>query len=250
MAVEVKAATPTAESSQLPRIIFFTWTRHPIGSVSADESKSPAWLFHREGKAIHGLRGVVKPVLRSERVYKARRKRARPAIGAAYPSLPEAAMSGFLLEIEDLPTGTSHYRTAGEGSATKIGLPFIRRRSRFFRSTWLVTCGCPTSSVSWWNDCAIVLGKILRPSRAKPGNWPRSRDVSPRSRGACRRFRSRHPPFRNLEVEPVHHRNRTIGLRRISGGRIHVAELFVDGIPSAEILRPGPSRSVVAPRVL
>ncbi|MEO8440026.1 MAG: glycosyltransferase [Spartobacteria bacterium] len=63
------------------------------------------WLFHREGKPIHGLRARVKQPLRSERFYKGRRKRARPAIGAAYPDLPEAAMSGFLIELEDLPPG-------------------------------------------------------------------------------------------------------------------------------------------------
>jgi len=63
------------------------------------------WLLHREGKSIHGLRAVVKPSLRRQRIYKARRKRARPGIGVAYPSLPEAAMSGFLLEMDDLPFG-------------------------------------------------------------------------------------------------------------------------------------------------
>lgn len=63
------------------------------------------WIFHREGKPIHGLRGVVKGPLRPARIYPARRKRARPAIGAAYPELQEAAMSGFLIEIEKLPFG-------------------------------------------------------------------------------------------------------------------------------------------------
>jgi GT2 family glycosyltransferase len=63
------------------------------------------WLFHRQGAAIHGLRAAVRSPLRRERLFKARRKRARPAIGAAYPDLPEAAMSGFLLEIDHLPLG-------------------------------------------------------------------------------------------------------------------------------------------------
>jgi GT2 family glycosyltransferase len=65
------------------------------------------WLFHREGAPIHGLRGVVKSPLRGKRLYPARRKRARPAIGAAYPDLPEAATSGFLVEIDRLPLGRS-----------------------------------------------------------------------------------------------------------------------------------------------
>ena len=65
------------------------------------------WLFHRQGAPIHGLRAVVKAPLRRERLFKARRKRARPAIGAAYPSLPDAAMSGFLIEIDRLPLGSA-----------------------------------------------------------------------------------------------------------------------------------------------
>jgi GT2 family glycosyltransferase len=67
------------------------------------------WLFHREGKPIQGLRGIIRPGLGRERVFKARRKRARPAIGAAYPHLPEAAMSGFLLEIDNLPPGNAEF---------------------------------------------------------------------------------------------------------------------------------------------
>ena len=64
------------------------------------------WLFHRHGAPIHGLRAVVRSGL-GERVFVARRKRLRPAIGAAYPNLPDAATSGFLIEIDRLPTGSS-----------------------------------------------------------------------------------------------------------------------------------------------
>jgi GT2 family glycosyltransferase len=96
------------------------------------------WLFHREGKEIHGLRGVVKPALRSERIYKARRKRARPAIGAAYPNLPEAAMSGFLLELENFPAGScglelqvrnhrKNWRTIYRTAITAFPLDFLGR---------------------------------------------------------------------------------------------------------------------------
>jgi GT2 family glycosyltransferase len=63
------------------------------------------WLFHRTGKPIHGLRAMLKPRGRRARIYKARRKRARPALGAAYPHLPDAGSSGFLIEIDDLPLG-------------------------------------------------------------------------------------------------------------------------------------------------
>jgi glycosyltransferase involved in cell wall biosynthesis len=65
------------------------------------------WLFHREGKPTHGLRGIVRSALRSPRTFKARRKHPRPVIGAAYPNSPEAATSGFILEIDRLPVGKS-----------------------------------------------------------------------------------------------------------------------------------------------
>src|SRR5215471_3778268 len=63
------------------------------------------WLFHRRGAAFHGLRAVVRSPLRFARIYPARRKRSRPVIGAAYPELPEATTSGFLIELDRLPFG-------------------------------------------------------------------------------------------------------------------------------------------------
>jgi glycosyltransferase involved in cell wall biosynthesis len=104
MADEVKAAVLAEESAAAAEYLFHLDALPERVSFSRRLEIS-GWLFHRQGKPIHGLRGVVKPALRSERVYKARRKRTRPAIGAAYPSLPEAEMSGFLLEIEELSAG-------------------------------------------------------------------------------------------------------------------------------------------------
>ena len=63
------------------------------------------WVFHRTGQPIHGVRAVLKPRGRRPRIHTGRRKRARPALGAAYPHLPEAASSGFLIELEELPLG-------------------------------------------------------------------------------------------------------------------------------------------------
>jgi GT2 family glycosyltransferase len=68
------------------------------------------WLFHREGKPIHGVRAVLKAPARATRIWKGRRKRVRPGIGAAYPHLPEAETSGFLIEIEHLPLGRFELR--------------------------------------------------------------------------------------------------------------------------------------------
>src|SRR4030095_5355663 len=103
MAVEVKAPISAKESVEAEYL--FHLDTLPDRVSFSRRIEISGWLFHRQGKRIHGLRGIVKAALRSERVHKARRKRARPAIGAAYPNLPEAAMSGFLLEIEDLPFG-------------------------------------------------------------------------------------------------------------------------------------------------
>jgi hypothetical protein len=98
MANEVKATVSAKESAAEAEYLFHLDTV-PDRVGFSRRIEISGWLFHRHGKPIHGLRGVVKPALRRERVYKARRKRARPAIGAAYPNLPEAEMSGFLLEI-------------------------------------------------------------------------------------------------------------------------------------------------------
>lgn len=68
------------------------------------------WLFHREGKPIHGIRAVLKAPVREARICKGRRKHVRPVIGVAYPHLPEAATSGFLIEIEHLPLGRFELR--------------------------------------------------------------------------------------------------------------------------------------------
>ncbi len=104
MAGEVKT-TVSAEESAAASEYLFHLDAVPDRVSFSRRIEISGWLFHRQGKPVLGLRGVVKSALRREQVYKGRRKRARPAIGAAYPNLPEAAMSGFLLEIEDLPSG-------------------------------------------------------------------------------------------------------------------------------------------------
>ncbi len=100
------------------------------------------WLFHREGVPIHGLRGVVKSALRGERVYKARRKRARPAIGAAYPDLPEAAVSGFLVEIGRLPLGPGSLQLQVKDHE-KVWRTIFETRISTFSLDWLGRMGLP-----------------------------------------------------------------------------------------------------------
>src|SRR5215469_11653695 len=70
------------------------------------QTKMTGWLLHRQGLPTYGLRGIVRGTLRRRSIFKARRKRSRPLIAAAYPDLPEAGESGFLLELE-LPFGRS-----------------------------------------------------------------------------------------------------------------------------------------------
>jgi glycosyltransferase involved in cell wall biosynthesis len=70
----------------------------------SNQIKITGWLLHRRGLPIHGIRGIVRGVLRRRSIFRARRKRSRPLIAAAYPDLPEAGQSGFLLLLE-LPIG-------------------------------------------------------------------------------------------------------------------------------------------------
>jgi glycosyltransferase involved in cell wall biosynthesis len=68
--------------------------------------KITGWLLHRQGLPTYGIRGIVRGALRRRSIFKARRKRSTPLVAAAYPDLPEAGESGFLLELE-LPAGLS-----------------------------------------------------------------------------------------------------------------------------------------------
>jgi glycosyltransferase involved in cell wall biosynthesis len=79
----------------------------PLKQLSFNrQTKITGWLLHRQGLPTYGIRGIVRGKLRRRSIFKARRKRSRPLIAAAYPDLPEAGESGFLLELE-LPFGRS-----------------------------------------------------------------------------------------------------------------------------------------------
>jgi glycosyltransferase involved in cell wall biosynthesis len=79
----------------------------PLEGISFNkQTKITGWLLHRRGLPTYGIRGVVRGAFRRRSIFKARRKRSRPHVAAAYPDFPEAADSGFLLEIE-LPAGRS-----------------------------------------------------------------------------------------------------------------------------------------------
>jgi glycosyltransferase involved in cell wall biosynthesis len=79
----------------------------PLERISFNkQTKITGWLLHRQGLPTYGIRGIVRGALRRRSIFKARRKRSRPLVAAAYPDFPEAAESGFLLELE-LPAGRS-----------------------------------------------------------------------------------------------------------------------------------------------
>ncbi len=84
----------------------FRFDALPERVTFSKQVKITGWLLHRRGLPIHGIRGIVRGVLRRRSIFRARRKRSRPLIAAAYPDLPEAAQSGFLLVLE-LPVGPS-----------------------------------------------------------------------------------------------------------------------------------------------
>ena len=82
----------------------FRFDSWPERAVFAKEIKITGWLLHRRGLPIFGIRGVVRSALRRRKIFRARRKRSRPLIAAAYPDLAEAGQSGFLLVLE-VPLG-------------------------------------------------------------------------------------------------------------------------------------------------
>ena len=84
----------------------FRFDALPERATFSNQIKITGWLLHRRGLPILGIRGVVRDILRRRSIFRARRKRSRPLIAAAYPDLPEAGQSGFLLVLE-LPLGRS-----------------------------------------------------------------------------------------------------------------------------------------------
>ncbi len=84
----------------------FRFDALPERVTFSNQIKITGWLLHRRGLPIHGIRGIVRGILRRRSIFRARRKRSRPLIAAAYPDLPEAGQSGFLLLLE-MPIGRS-----------------------------------------------------------------------------------------------------------------------------------------------
>ena len=84
----------------------FRFDTLPERVTFSSQIKLTGWLLDRRGQPIHGIRGIVRGALWRRSIFRARRKRSRPLIAAAYPDLPEAGQSGFLLSLE-MPLGRS-----------------------------------------------------------------------------------------------------------------------------------------------
>jgi glycosyltransferase involved in cell wall biosynthesis len=98
--------TESIEEKMVVADYAFRFDALPERVTFSNQIKITGWLLHRGGLPIHGIRGIVRGILRRRSIFRARRKRSRPLIAAAYPDLPEAGQSGFLLLLE-LPVGRS-----------------------------------------------------------------------------------------------------------------------------------------------
>src|SRR5438874_11787209 len=98
--------TESTEEKTVAADYAFRFDALPERVIFTGQIKITGWLLHRKGLPIHGIRGIVRGILRPRSILRARSKRSRPLIAAAYPDLPEAGQSGFLLLLE-LPVGRS-----------------------------------------------------------------------------------------------------------------------------------------------
>src|SRR5258705_7800134 len=98
--------TESTEEKTVVADYAFRFNALPERVIFTGQIKITGWLLHRKGLPIHGIRGIVRGILRRRWIFRARRKRSRPLIAAAYPDVPEAGQSGFLLLLE-LPVGRS-----------------------------------------------------------------------------------------------------------------------------------------------
>jgi glycosyltransferase involved in cell wall biosynthesis len=84
----------------------FRFDALPERVAFTNQIKITGWLLDRRSLPIFGIRGIVRGLLRPRSIFRARRKRSRPLVAAAYPDLRDAGQSGFLLELK-LPVGPS-----------------------------------------------------------------------------------------------------------------------------------------------
>ena len=151
----------------------FRFDTLPERVVFTKQIKITGWLLHRRGLPIYGIRGIVRGILRPRSIFRARRKRSRPLIAAAYPDLPEAGQSGFLLVLE-LPVGPNEI-TIQVQDHDKIW------RTIFVTDIWAF----PLSLVSWIGlprveeFLAAYLEQLFRRGRRNTAASTASQSIAP-----------------------------------------------------------------------
>ena len=163
--------------------------------------KIAGWLLHRQGQPIHGIRGVVRGTLWRRSIFRARRKRSRPLVAAAYPDLPEAGQSGFLLELE-LPLGRSEITIQVQDHGKTWQTIFVTN-IRTFPLTFLGRLGLPRVE----RFLSTYLAQVFVANRQNPAspaklNAPCQRKTGPLREG----FSSSHggPGATPSGIETVH----------------------------------------------
>ena len=226
----------------------------PLEGISFNkQSKITGWLLHRQGLPTYGIRGVVRGALRRRSIFKARRKRSRPLVAAAYPDFPEAGESGFLLELE-LPPGRSDI-TIQVRDHEKTWRTILVTQIWAFPLTFLGRIGLPrvehvlvTSLTELFPGKAKTITASARPELvAQIDSAPRYRSIKT-SMGAPGRVRR--------EIKTVHlfvTSKSNLFIREIAellcagfGATGCEAQLFVDQIP-AEETEEGKIQIVVTP---
>lgn len=107
--------------------------------VFGDQLELSGWLVDLGGKPINGIRATVHQRFRRRKLFKARRKRSRPDVAAAYPQLPDARSSGFLVELQ-LPFGRCTI-TLQVLDHERVWRTFYRRTVRAFPLSFLRRLG-------------------------------------------------------------------------------------------------------------
>ncbi len=73
----------------------------PIAAVTFTRAlRISGWLVNVKARPIHGIRLIARNSLWPRQIRRARRKRSRLDIAAAFPDVPDAGASGFLIEIQ------------------------------------------------------------------------------------------------------------------------------------------------------
>lgn len=112
----MEAMSHPGEVTTQPNEYIFRFDKPIPRRFFGDSLAVSGWLLHRNGEPVKGIRALVQRYPFRKRLVKGRRKRSRPDVEAAFPNLPDAKSSGFLLEIP-MSLGMNHIRLEVRNSA-------------------------------------------------------------------------------------------------------------------------------------